>query len=30
MPNQAITLVQSSFDDKIIDYEVFEHYLAVL
>ena len=30
VPNSAVTLVESSFDDKIIDFEVFEHYMAVL
>ena len=30
MPSQEISLYESSSDDRIVDFEVFKHYLAIL
>ena len=30
VPSQEISLYESSSDDRIVDFEVFKHYLAVL
>ena len=30
LPQTQVTLVESTFDDKLLDFEVFKHYMAVL
>ena len=30
VPSNSVTLVESTYDDKILNFEVFKHYMAVL